>query len=105
MLRRSHQTIKAVVTRGHSVCSDILPAKRRPVLPDICGSGTSRAFFWPGSLSISACYSAEDAHCEGIAAAVIEDACRGIDVEDSVAATRKTFAALDIPCISVETVG
>jgi hypothetical protein len=48
-------------------------------------------------------YSAEDAHCEGIAAA---EGClpRGIDVEDSVAATRKTFAALDIPCISVETV-
>jgi hypothetical protein len=51
-------------------------------------------------------YSAEDAHCEGIAAAVIGGSLpRGIDVEDSVAATRKTFAALDIPCISVETVG
>jgi nicotinamidase/pyrazinamidase len=41
-------------------------------------------------------YSAENAHCEGITPAMIEDACRGIDVEDSVAATRKTFAALDI---------
>jgi len=41
-------------------------------------------------------YSAEDARREGIPVVVIEDACRGIDVEGSMAATRESFAALGI---------
>jgi nicotinamidase/pyrazinamidase len=44
-------------------------------------------------------FSAEDAKREGFAATVIEDACRGIDVEGSVAATRASLAALDVPVI------
>ena len=38
-------------------------------------------------------YSAEDAHREGFAVVVIEDACRGIDVDGSVEATRRDLAA------------
>ncbi len=45
-------------------------------------------------------YSAEDARREGFAAFVIEDACRGIDVDGSVAATRASLSALGIPCIN-----
>jgi nicotinamidase/pyrazinamidase len=47
-------------------------------------------------------YSAEDAHRENFAVYVIEDACRGIDVDGSVAATRRAFANLSIHCISVQ---
>jgi nicotinamidase/pyrazinamidase len=45
-------------------------------------------------------YSAEDAARSGFAVAVIEDACRGIDMEGSVAATQRSFESLKIPCMS-----
>ncbi len=44
-------------------------------------------------------YSAEDATRAGFAVAVIEDACRGIDIEGSVAAARRSFELLKIPCM------
>lgn len=44
-------------------------------------------------------YSAEDAHREGFAATVVEDACRGLDVEGSAAAARDSFAGLGIACV------
>jgi nicotinamidase/pyrazinamidase len=44
-------------------------------------------------------YSAEDAARAGFTVAVIEDACRGIDIEGSVAATRRSFESLNIPCV------
>ena len=49
-------------------------------------------------------YSAEDAVREGFAVFVIEDACRGIDVDGSMAATRGIFAALGVPCIASQAV-
>ena len=49
-------------------------------------------------------YSAEDAVREGFAVVVIENACRGIDVAGSIAATRSSFAALGVACISAEKV-
>jgi nicotinamidase/pyrazinamidase len=39
-------------------------------------------------------YSAEDARREGFDVVVVEDACRGIDVDNSVAETRKALAGL-----------
>jgi nicotinamidase/pyrazinamidase len=45
-------------------------------------------------------YSAEDARREGFEAIVIENACRGIDVDGSMAATRAAFDTLGIHCIS-----
>jgi nicotinamidase/pyrazinamidase len=45
-------------------------------------------------------HSAEDACRENFQAIVIEDACRCIDVDGSVAATRELFRALGIRCIS-----
>lgn len=44
-------------------------------------------------------YSAEDARRQGFEAIVIEDACRGIDVAGSMAATRQSFDALGVRCI------
>ena len=49
-------------------------------------------------------YSAEDAHRQGFTPVVIEDACRGIDVDGSVAATRRSLGALDIRCIGAEAI-
>jgi nicotinamidase/pyrazinamidase len=49
-------------------------------------------------------YSAEDARREGFAVTVIEDACRGIDVEGSMAATRESFAALGIATAAADSV-
>jgi nicotinamidase/pyrazinamidase len=45
-------------------------------------------------------FSAEDARREGFAVFVVEDACRGIDVNGSVAETRDRLAGLGIACIS-----
>jgi nicotinamidase/pyrazinamidase len=44
-------------------------------------------------------YSAEDAHHAGFSVVVIEDACRGIDVDGSIAATRARLSALAIPLV------
>ena len=47
-------------------------------------------------------YSAEDARKNGIEVAVVEDACRGIDLDGSVTATHHSFKAMGIPVISIE---
>jgi nicotinamidase/pyrazinamidase len=44
-------------------------------------------------------FSAQDAKREGFAPIVIEDACRGIDLDGSVAATRSAFLAAGIACV------
>jgi nicotinamidase/pyrazinamidase len=49
-------------------------------------------------------YSTEDAHREGFEVVVIEDACRGIDVGGSVAATRQALAALGVRCAPCDAV-
>jgi len=61
--------------------------------------GIKRLFLAGLALDFCVRYSAEDAVREGFAVVVIEDACRGIDVQGSVAATRLSFAALSVPCI------
>lgn len=49
-------------------------------------------------------YSAEDARREGFEAIVIEDACRGIDIDGSMAATHQVFRTLGIRCISASAI-
>ena len=61
--------------------------------------GLSRVFLAGLAFDFCVGYSAEDAHREGFAAIVIEDACRGIDVEGSVASTRRRLAELNLPCV------
>jgi nicotinamidase/pyrazinamidase len=62
--------------------------------------GLTRVFLAGLAFDFCVRYSAEDARREGFDAFVIEDACRGIDLEGSVAATRESFAEHGIPCIN-----
>ena len=66
--------------------------------------GLTRVFLAGLAFDFCVRYSAEDARCENFAVFVIEDACRGIDVDGSVAATRASLAALRIPSISAQVV-
>ena len=59
----------------------------------------ARVFIAGLALDFCVRYSAEDARAENFAVFVVEDACRGLDVEGSLAATRTSFVARDIPCI------
>jgi nicotinamidase/pyrazinamidase len=61
--------------------------------------GLTRLFLAGLAFDFCVRYSAEDARREGFAAFVIEDACRGIDLDGSMAATRNSLAALGVPCI------
>jgi nicotinamidase/pyrazinamidase len=64
--------------------------------------GLTRIFLAGLALDFCVRYSAEDAHREGFSVFVVEDACRGIDVDGSIAATRRNFATLNIACISTQ---
>lgn len=61
--------------------------------------GLRRVFLAGLAFDFCVRYSAEDAHREGFDAIVIEDACRGIDVDGSVAATHRRLAELDVRCV------
>lgn len=50
-------------------------------------------------------YSAEDAVASGFEVVVVEDACRGIDLDGSMAETRRTLAVLGVPLASSDAVG
>jgi nicotinamidase/pyrazinamidase len=67
--------------------------------------GLTRVFVAGLALDFCVRYSAEDARREGFAVVVIEDACRGIDVDGSVAATRESFAPLGVTTVSADAIG
>ena len=67
--------------------------------------GFSRVFLAGLALDFCVRYSAEDARREGFAVFVVEDGCRGIDVDGSVAATREGFAPLGITTVSADAIG
>jgi nicotinamidase/pyrazinamidase len=67
--------------------------------------GLTRVFVAGLAFDFCVRYSAEDARREGFAVVVIEDACRGIDVDGSVAATRQSLAPLGITVVGADTVG
>ena len=56
--------------------------------------GITRLFLAGLALDFCVRYSAEDAVREGFVVVVVEDACRGIDVQGSVAAARSSLAAI-----------
>jgi len=60
--------------------------------------GLARVFLAGLAFDFCVRYSAEDARREGFAVFVVEDACRGIDIDGSVAATRASLATLGISC-------
>ena len=62
--------------------------------------GLSRIYLAGLAFDFCVRYSAEDARRDGFDVFVIEDACRGIDVDNSVAATRLSLAKLDVACIA-----
>jgi nicotinamidase-related amidase len=67
--------------------------------------GFKRVFLSGLAFDFCVRYSAEDAKREGFDVIVVEDACRGIDVDDSMAATRARFAELGIVCALEASVG
>jgi nicotinamidase/pyrazinamidase len=67
--------------------------------------GFARVFLAGLAFDFCVRYSAEDARRCGFEAVVVGDACRGIDVEGSVAATRDAFASLGVPCIAADAIG
>jgi len=67
--------------------------------------GFRRVFLVGLALDFCVRYSAEDAVSEGFEAIVVEDACRGIDVDGSVAATRSSFARHGVAGILADAVG
>jgi nicotinamidase/pyrazinamidase len=66
--------------------------------------GFTRVFMAGLAFDFCVRYSAEDARHEGFEVIVIEDACRGIDVEGSVAATRRSFVERNIRCVFADVV-
>ena len=67
--------------------------------------GLKRVFVAGLALDFCVRYSAEDARRQGFDVVAIEDACRGIDVEGSVQATRASFAALGVATVHAASIG
>lgn len=61
-----------------------------------------RVFLAGLALDFCVRFSAEDAHRCGFAVVVIEDACRGIDLDGSVAATQRRLAELDARVVTTD---
>ncbi len=66
--------------------------------------GLTRVFLAGLAFDFCVRYSAQDAHRGGFAVVVIEDACRGIDVEGSVAATRQLLAGLGTAVVNADAI-
>jgi nicotinamidase/pyrazinamidase len=64
--------------------------------------GFTRVFMAGLAHDFCVSYSAEDATREGFEVVVVEDACRGIDVNGSMAATRESLKTLGVVCIITE---
>ena len=61
--------------------------------------GLKRAFFAGLALDFCVRYSVEDAARIGFPAVIIEDACRGIGVNESLEQTRESITALGVPLV------
>src|SRR6516164_7313548 len=61
--------------------------------------GFERVFIAGLAFDFCVRFSAEDAKREGFEVAVVESACRGIDIEGSVRATHRALEALGIRCV------
>ncbi len=66
--------------------------------------GLTRIFLAGLAFDFCVHYSAEDARRAGFDTVVIDDACRSIDMNGSVAATRQSLATLGVPCLSAAAV-
>jgi len=66
--------------------------------------GFTRVFVAGLAFDFCVRYSSEDARREGFEVVVIEDACRGIDVDGSMLATRTSLHSIGVPCIGADAV-
>jgi nicotinamidase/pyrazinamidase len=64
--------------------------------------GLKTLFFAGLAFDFCVRFSAEDARKAGFEAGVIEEACRGIDLDGSVATTHRSLKSLGIPVIGIE---
>lgn len=64
--------------------------------------GLTRVFLAGLAFDFCIRFSAEDAHRRGFAVVVIADACRGIDLNGSIAATRRLLADLGITIVNAD---
>lgn len=64
--------------------------------------GLRRLFVVGLALDFCVRYSAEDARRAGFAVTIVADACRAIDRDGSLAATQRSFAALEIPSLPAD---
>jgi len=62
--------------------------------------GFNRIFLTGLAFDFCVRYSAEDARREGFEVVIVEDACRGIDVDGSIAATRRALADIAATCVT-----
>ncbi len=62
--------------------------------------GLTRVFLAGLAFDFCVRYSAEDGYYSGFDVSVVEDACRGIDVDGSVEATRHALSELHVPVIA-----
>jgi nicotinamidase/pyrazinamidase len=67
--------------------------------------GLTRVFLAGLAFDFCVRYSSEDAKHEGFDVVVVEDACRGIDVDGSMRATRERLGAIGVRCAAAEAVG
>lgn len=67
--------------------------------------GLTRLFLAGLAFDFCVRYSAEDANRHGFEAIVVEDACRAIDLNGSAAATRASFGALGVSCLTMAMLG
>ncbi len=67
--------------------------------------GFNRVFLVGLALDFCVRYSAEDAVRSGFAAVILEDACRAINMNGSLEAARKSFAAAGIACAASDAIG
>lgn len=66
--------------------------------------GFTRVFIAGLAFDFCVRYSAEDARHEDFSVVVIEDACRGIDIDGSMTATRRVLAEIDAACVSSDSI-
>jgi nicotinamidase/pyrazinamidase len=101
-----------VVRKGHDPAIDSYSAfyeNDRKTPTGLAGylreRGIRRVFLAGLAFDFCVRYSAEDARREGFAPFVIADACRGIDIGGSVAATHVALATLGVRCIAAAEFG
>ena len=92
--RRSIDSYSALFENDHKTPTGLLGYLRERKLKTVFVAGLA--------LDFCVRFSAEDARKAGFEVAVIEDACRGIDLDGSVAATHQNFRERGISVVSLE---